>query len=131
MNNDRNYRVLIVDDAIYMRWKIKKIFEADPELTVAGEGAHGIEAVSLARQLDPDIITLDITMPEMNGIDATTEIRKFNERAKIVMISALGQKSKIMACLQAGADFFLLKPFTDDGLLRMMERLKSRVEPSG
>ncbi len=131
MSNDKKYRVLIVDDAIYVRWKIKKAFESDPRIIIVGEGEKGGDAVEMARALDPDIITLDITLREKNGIEATREIRKFNDRARILIISALGQKRKIVETVTAGADSFLLKPFTDQGLLRMIEQLKKGVEPTG
>ena len=114
-------RVLVVDDAIFMRMMVKDILEKNG-FEVAGEASNGIEAVKAYQELKPDITTMDITMPEMNGIDAARLIRKIDPNARIVMCSAMGQQAMVMEAIQAGAKDFVVKPFQSDRVLDALNK---------
>lgn len=117
-------RVLIVDDAIFMRNLIRDIL-TEGGYTVVGEASNGEEAVEKCKTLSPDIITMDIVMPVMSGIDAVREIKKINNNVKIVMCSALGQESLVMEALEAGAQDFITKPFKKERVLEVLRKLNS------
>lgn len=102
---------VIVDDAVFMRTIIRKMIEQVDEYKVVGEASNGIEAVEAARQYQPDIITLDVTMPEMDGIQAVPEILKVSPETRIIMVSAMGQQSMVLEAIKAGAKDFIIKPF--------------------
>ena len=102
--------VLIVDDAAFMRMMLKDILSKSGH-TVIGEAANGKEAVALYNDLHPDVVTMDITMPEMDGIAALKEIKKLDANAKVVMCSAMGQQAMVIESIQAGAKDFIVKPF--------------------
>ncbi|HHY81574.1 MAG TPA: response regulator [Clostridiales bacterium] len=114
-------RVLIVDDAAFMRMMIKNILEKGG-FEVAGEAANGIEAIKLYQELKPDIVTMDITMPEMGGIEAVKAIRMIDPNARIVMCSAMGQQAMVMEAIQAGARDFIVKPFQGDRVLDALNK---------
>jgi len=103
-------RILIVDDTLVMRMNLKKLLEENGH-TVVGEAPDGKKAIIMYEKLKPDIVTLDITMPEMNGIDALQEIKKRDDSARVVMISALSQKVKVLQALNLGAKHYIVKPF--------------------
>ena len=103
-------RVLVVDDAAFMRKLVADVM-ADGGHEVVGEAATGVEAVERFRQLRPDVTTLDITMPEKDGIEALKEIIAEDPEARVVMCSALGQDSKVLESMQLGARDFVVKPF--------------------
>jgi two-component system chemotaxis response regulator CheY len=106
-------RVLVVDDAAFMRKMLADVLgKAGHE--VVGEGANGNEAVERFQELRPDIITLDITMPEKDGLAALKEILSLDASARIVMCSALGQESKVLEAIKSGAKDFVVKPFQPD-----------------
>ena len=109
-------RFLVVDDAIFMRTVLKKML-TDANFTVVGEAGNGLQAIEMAQQLQPDIVTLDITMPEMDGIQAVREIIKINPNAKVIMCSAMGQQSMVIESIQAGARDFIVKPFQNDKVI--------------
>ena len=115
-------RVLVVDDAKFMRVMIKDILTASG-FEVAGEAEDGIEAVRLFKDLQPDIVTMDITMPNMNGIDALKEIRKINGNARVVMCTAMGQKAMVIESIQSGAVDFIVKPFQPDRVLQTLTKV--------
>ncbi|HWB12067.1 MAG TPA: response regulator [Pirellulales bacterium] len=103
-------RVLIVDDALIMRMRIKEIaLEAGWE--VAGEAADGAEGLARYRELSPDLTTLDIVMPNLDGVSVLRQIKQENPAAKVVMVSAVDQKGKLTECIQLGAMDFIVKPF--------------------
>ncbi|MDD4296531.1 MAG: response regulator [Ruminiclostridium sp.] len=102
---------VIVDDAIFMRTVLRKIIEQIENFTVLGEGSNGYEAIAAAKKYQPDIITLDITMPEMDGILAVPEIVKACPNTRIIMISAMGQQSMVIEAIKMGAKDFVIKPF--------------------
>jgi two-component system chemotaxis response regulator CheY len=109
-------RVLIVDDAAFMRKMLSDVL-AKAGHEVVGEGANGEEAVAQYQSLRPDIMTLDITMPEKDGLAALREILTIEPGAKIVMCSALGQESKVLEAIKSGAKDFVVKPFQADRVL--------------
>jgi two-component system chemotaxis response regulator CheY len=113
-------KVLFVDDSSFMRSILKTIILKDPYV-LAGEAGSGKEAVELYKQFLPDLVTMDIVMPEMDGIDAVKEIRAFDKDAKIIMVSAMGQQSMVIEAIQAGARDFIIKPFQPP---RVQEALK-------
>ena len=109
-------RVLVVDDAAFMRKMLGDVL-AKAGHEVVGEGANGNEAVERFQSLKPDIMTLDITMPEKDGLVALREILALDATARIVMCSALGQETKVLEAIKAGAKDFVVKPFQPDRVL--------------
>jgi two-component system chemotaxis response regulator CheY len=105
-----NKRLLIVDDALIMRRRIREIAE-EAGWVVAGEAKNGAEAVALYQQEQPDLVTLDIVMPEMDGVTALKKLVKVDPQARVVMISAVDQKDKLTECIENGAIDFIVKPF--------------------
>ncbi|WP_077211623.1 response regulator [Bacillus dakarensis] len=115
-------RILIVDDAKFMRLTLTNILmKADHE--VVGEGENGLDAIRLYRELQPDLVTLDITMPEMSGLEAVKEIKKEYPQAKIVMCSAMGQQRMVVESIEAGAKDFIVKPFDEGRVLEAINRV--------
>lgn len=113
--------VLIVDDASFMRMMIKDILEKNG-FEVAGEAKDGQEAVQLYKDLSPDLVTMDITMPEMDGISALKEIKAEDPNAKVIMCSAMGQQAMVIDAIQAGANDFIVKPFQADRVLEAINK---------
>lgn len=107
--------VLVVDDALFMRVTIGNIFK-EFGFEVVGEAANGKEAVLLYDQLLPDLVTMDITMPVMTGIEAVQRIKAKHSEANIIMITALGQQTKIKTAIESGAKDFITKPFQPEQL---------------
>lgn len=114
--------VLVVDDAKFMRLTIGNILTKSNH-TVIGEAENGKDAVSLYRDHRPDLVTMDITMPEMNGIEAVREIVKEYPKAKIIMCSAMGQQRLIVEAIEAGAKDFIVKPFDEGRVLEAVKRV--------
>jgi two-component system chemotaxis response regulator CheY len=102
--------VLVVDDALFMRMMIKDILSRDGFLVV-GEAENGVEAVEKYADLKPDLVTMDIVMPEMDGIEAVRNIIKMDPGARVLMCSAMGQQPLVVEALEAGARDFIIKPF--------------------
>lgn len=117
-------RVLITDDAAFMRMQLKDIISKLGH-EVVGEAENGAVAVQLANELKPDLITMDITMPEMNGVDATRSIRGTNPNVKIIVCSAMGQQSMVVDAIQAGANDFVVKPFNAERIKESIDRVLS------
>jgi len=115
-------RVLIVDDASFMRMMIKDILQKNG-FEVVGEAANGIEAVNLYKKEKPDVVTMDITMPDMDGIEAVKEIKSFDPAAKVIMCSAMGQQSMVMDAIKSGARDFIVKPFQADRVLEAIRKV--------
>jgi two-component system chemotaxis response regulator CheY len=105
-------RILIVDDAKFMRLTLNNILKK-AQHEVVGEADNGQKAVTLYRELQPDLVTMDITMPEMSGIEAVKEIKSEFPDAKIIMCSAMGQQKMVVEAIEAGAKDFLVKPFDE------------------
>lgn len=114
-------RVLIVDDAIFMRMKLRDILEKGG-FEVVAEAQNGLEAVDKYKTEMPDIVTLDITMPEMDGITALKKIKLIDPGAKVIMCSAMGQQSMVMDAIQAGASDFIVKPFETERVLQSVNK---------
>ena len=115
-------KVLIVDDAGFMRMSLKKILESNG-FNVIGEAENGLDGVKKFSELNPDIVTMDITMPEMDGIQALKAIKQLNKDAKVVMISALGQEPHIREAIVQGAKTFIVKPFKEEFVVKTMNQL--------
>lgn len=118
------YRFVIVDDSSFMRTILRKMIEKQVYYKVEGEGSTGNEAVKLALRFKPDILTLDITMPNMDGIQAVSEILNVSPDTKIIMISAMGQENKIIDAIKAGAKDFIIKPFEE---MRVLDAIKKVI----
>lgn len=116
-----NKRILIVDDAAFMRMMIKEILSKNG-FEVVGEASDGAQAVEKYKELSPDLITLDITMPEMDGISALKEIKKMDPNAKVIMCSAMGQQAMVIDAIQAGAKDFIVKPFQADRVIEAITK---------
>ncbi|WP_055668157.1 response regulator [Desnuesiella massiliensis] len=114
-------RVLIVDDAAFMRMMIKDILEKNG-FEVVGEASNGIKAVEMYKKDKPDIVTMDITMPDMDGIEAVKQIKAFDPAAKVIMCSAMGQQTMVMDAIRAGARDFIVKPFQADRVLEAIKK---------
>lgn len=108
-------RVLVVDDATFMRHMLAQMLAGVHE--VCGEAGNGLEAIEKYKELKPDIVTMDITMPDMQGIEAVRKIMEYDPKAKIVMCSAMGQRAMVLDAMKAGARDFLVKPFQKDRIL--------------
>ncbi|OPY58564.1 MAG: Chemotaxis protein CheY [Pelotomaculum sp. PtaU1.Bin035] len=118
-------RILIVDDAAFMRMMIRSIVTKNG-YEVVDEAGNGQEAVELYKLHKPDLITMDITMPDMNGIEGVKAIRSVDPGAKIIMCSAMGQRHMVMEAIEAGAKSFIVKPFKQGQLLQTIEKVLAR-----
>ena len=117
-------RILVVDDAAFMRMMVRDMLKKIGH-QVVGEAANGLQGVQMYKELKPDLVTMDVTMPEMDGVEAVKEIMAFDRDAKIIMISAMGQQAIVMDCIKAGAKDFIVKPFNID---RLEEAVKKVLE---
>lgn len=113
-------KILLVDDASFMRMMVGNIVKK-AGYEVVGEAPNGLEGVKKYKELSPDLVFMDITMPVMNGIEAVKEIKKINPSAKIIMCSAMGQKTMVVDAIKAGASNFIVKPFQEDKLLEVIQ----------
>ena len=114
-------RVMVVDDAAFMRMMIKDILSKNG-YEVVGEAETGLKALEKYQELKPDLTTMDITMPEMDGITAVKEIKKIDPGAKIIMCSAMGQQAMVIEAIQSGARDFIVKPFQPDRVLEAVRK---------
>ena len=114
-------RILIVDDAAFMRMMIKDILVKNG-FEVVGEAADGLQAIDKYMELKPDLVTMDITMPEMDGIAALKAIKEKDPTAKIIMCSAMGQQAMVIDAISAGANDFIVKPFQADRVVEAIEK---------
>lgn len=114
-------RILIVDDAAFMRMMIKDILTKNG-FDVVGEAQDGVQAVEKYNELEPDLVTMDITMPEKDGITALKEIKEKHPSAKIIMCSAMGQQAMVIDAIQAGAKDFIVKPFQSDRVIEAIQK---------
>lgn len=115
-------RILIVDDAAFMRISIKNMLSKNG-FEVVGEAENGAVAVEKYQELKPDIVTLDITMPVMDGLTALKSIVRIDTGAKVVMVSAMGQEAMVRDAVLAGAKGFIVKPFKEEGLVSAISKL--------
>ena len=113
--------ILICDDAAFMRMMIKDILTKNG-YEVVGEAANGAEGVEKYGQLKPDLVMMDITMPEMNGIDALKKIKDSDSNANVIMCSAMGQQAMVIESIQAGAKDFIVKPFQVERVIEAVQK---------
>lgn len=114
-------RILIVDDAAFMRMMIKDILSKNG-FEVVGEAADGMQAIEKYNELKPDLVTMDITMPEMDGIAALKSIKEKDPTAVVIMCSAMGQQAMVIDAIQAGAKDFIVKPFQADRVIEAIQK---------
>jgi two-component system chemotaxis response regulator CheY len=114
--------VLVCDDAVFMRTMVSDIL-SQAGFTVVGEAENGKQAVEKYKQLKPDLVTMDIIMPEMGGIEAVKQITQADPAARILMCSAMGQQALVQEALQAGARDFVVKPFQPSRVLEAVQRV--------
>lgn len=112
---------MVVDDAMFMRSKASKLLSQEGYEVV--EASNGAEAVEAYKAEKPDLVLMDITMPVMDGIEAVKNIKAYDSEAKVVMVTALGQRSMVLEAIRAGAKDFVVKPFQADKLLEAVKRL--------
>ena len=113
---------MICDDAAFMRMMIKDILTKNG-YTVAGEAENGAKAVEKYTELKPDLVLMDITMPEMDGIQALKKIRELDPKASVIMCSAMGQQAMVIESIQSGAKDFIVKPFQADRVLEAVRKV--------
>ncbi|HET7579073.1 MAG TPA: response regulator [Bacillales bacterium] len=114
-------KILIVDDAAFMRMMIKDILTKNG-FEIAEEASDGSEAIEKFKETSPDLVTMDITMPEMDGITALKEIKKLDASAKVIMCSAMGQQAMVIDAIQAGAKDFIVKPFQAERVIEAIQK---------
>ncbi len=115
-------KILIVDDAAFMRMMIKDILTKNG-YEVAGEAENGVVAVSKYSELKPDLVLMDITMPEKDGIQALKDIKAADAGAKVIMCSAMGQQAMVIEAIQSGARDFIVKPFQVDRVIEAVKKV--------
>ncbi len=113
--------ILIADDLSFMRMIQKEIL-TERGYTIAGEASDGLEAVQKYKELHPDLVLLDITMPNMNGLEAMRKIFSIDPKARVIMCSALGQQNLIVEAIKAGVKDFIVKPFKPERILSAIEK---------
>ncbi len=114
--------ILVVDDAAFMRMMIKDVLTKNG-FDVAGEAENGAQAVEKFKELSPDLVIMDITMPEMTGIEALKAIRAVDANARVIMCSAMGQQAMVIEAIQAGAKDFIVKPFQPDRVCEAVRKV--------
>ena len=115
-------RVLVVDDAIFVRAAVKK-YVALAGHEVVGEGGDGQEAVEVFKEVNPDAVIMDITMPRMSGLEALKAIKEIDPDVKVIMCSAMGQQESIATAIQYGATDFVIKPFTEEQIVAKIKQI--------
>lgn len=116
---------LIIDDSVFMRATLKK-FLTEAEFTVVGESGNAMQGVDMAKELQPDIIILDILLPEIDGIDAIDKLLEVSPDSRLIMCSAIGQHSKVVESIKRGAKDFIVKPFEKTRLLQAIYNVMNR-----
>ncbi len=118
------YRILLADDHVMLRQGIKKIIEASKNMVVVGEAGDGLELLDILKNITPDMVLLDISMPNLGGIEATREIKKTNPEIKILILSMHKKKEYLYHVFSAGAEGYLLKEETDTELFAAIEAVR-------
>lgn len=114
-------RILVVDDSMFMRGMLRGILEGNGYIVI-GEAENGMEALQKYVELKPDLVTMDITMPDMTGLEAVKAIRQIDGNARIIMCSAMGQNAMVMEAIKNGALDFIIKPFKASTVLEAIRR---------
>jgi len=125
MESMKQVTFVVVDDAVFMRTIIRKMIEQVDEHKVVGEASNGRDAIEAAAKYQPDIMTLDITMPELDGIQAVPEILKVSPKTRIIMVSAMGQQSMVIEAIKMGAKDFVIKPFEKSRVYQAIKNVLS------
>lgn len=115
-------KIMVVDDAAFMRMMLKDILTKGG-YEVVGEAENGLRAVEKYKELTPDLVLMDITMPELDGIGAVKQIKSLDPNAKIIMCSAMGQQAMVLESIQAGARDFIVKPFQADRIIEAVSKI--------
>lgn len=115
-------KVLIVDDAAFMRMMLKDILTKN-DYEVVGEAENGLKAIEKYKELTPDLVLMDITMPELDGIQAVRLIMEYDAKARVVMCSAMGQQAMVIESIQAGAKDFIVKPFQAERVIEAIQKV--------
>ena len=115
-------RILIVDDAAFMRMMIKDILTKN-DYEVVAEAENGLKAIEKYKELTPDLVLMDITMPELDGIQAVKQIKAYDPGAKVIMCSAMGQQAMVIESIQAGAKEFIVKPFQAERVIEAIQKV--------
>ena len=113
--------ILIVDDAAFMRMMIKDVLTKN-NYNVVGEAENGKKGIEKFQELDPELVIMDITMPEVNGIEAVKKIKEIDASANVIMCSAMGQQAMVIEAIQAGAKDFIVKPFQADRIIEAVKK---------
>jgi two-component system chemotaxis response regulator CheY len=116
-------KILIVDDAEFLRVRISKMLAGDGYEVFEAE--NGLKAVETYQNIHPDLVLMDVTMPEMDGLTALKEIRKIDSHARVIMLTALGQESVVLEAVKSGARDFVVKPFERERVLSAINKLLS------
>ena len=119
------YKMMIVDDASFMQASIKLMIEKHGFQVIA-EAVNGLDAIGKYKESKPDLVTMDITMPEMSGIESLKKIREMDPKANIVMVSAMGQEALIREAVVSGASSFIVKPFKEDKLVEVLQQVVTK-----
>ena len=114
--------VLVCDDAAFMRMMIKDILTKNG-YNIAGEAENGVKAIEKYNELKPDLVLMDITMPEMDGIQALKKIKEADAKATVIMCSAMGQQAMVIESIQSGAKDFIVKPFQADRVIEAVQKV--------
>ncbi len=114
-------KIMVVDDAAFMRMMLKDILTKGGH-EVIGEAENGLKAVDRYKELSPELVLMDITMPELDGIGAVKQIKAIDPNAKIIMCSAMGQQAMVLESIQAGARDFIVKPFQADRIIEAVSK---------
>ncbi len=117
-------RILVVDDSSFLRNSLKKILE-DQGYEVVGTAGNGLEAVTKYKELKPDLVTLDIIMPQMNGLEVLKLLKTVDPNACVVMVSSMSAKQSVTDCVQAGAKNYILKPYEAQKLIAVIQKALS------
>ncbi len=117
-------RILVVDDAAFMRMMIKDILVKN-SYEIAGEASDGLMAIEKYMESRPDVVLLDITMPNMNGLETLNELKKIDPNAKVIMCSAMGQESMVIDAIKSGASDFIVKPFQGERIIKAVQKVLS------
>ncbi|MEI7848782.1 MAG: response regulator [Chloroflexota bacterium] len=114
-------KILIVDDAEFLRVRLTKMLDTDGFEVFQAE--NGVKAVEVYKQIHPDVVLMDVTMPEMDGLTALKTIVSFDPKAKVIMLTALGQESVVLEAVKSGARDFIVKPFEHDRVMKAIGKL--------
>lgn len=116
-------KVLIVDDTTFMRYNLTNILKG-MGCDVVGEAPNGLEGIEMYKKVKPDLVTMDITMPVMDGLEALKAIKQYDRDARVVMVSSMGQREFVVEAIKSGAAGFILKPFHPEKIKNMIDRLE-------